>query len=231
MLRGVVHDPTSRRMGGVAGHAGIFSTPAGDVAVRVGAEPARSACRQAEQLSSAAAHAGRDYHARPACHRHCAARTRLGHRVAFFQQSRRVVPRPAPSATPGSREPPSGWTDPAILMSSLCRTPFIPMDPPASTPSWWGSRQAELAAWAKLHPDNVLRLPGSPATPIPSPVSAFGTTAMANGLHRHRHAGTGPLWATGWTRPVKHAGALREGCSPTRRASTPTESEPFDASG
>ncbi len=26
MLRGVVHDPTSRRMGGVAGHAGVFST-------------------------------------------------------------------------------------------------------------------------------------------------------------------------------------------------------------
>jgi uncharacterized protein YbbC (DUF1343 family)/CubicO group peptidase (beta-lactamase class C family) len=31
MLRGLVHDPTSRRMGGVAGHAGLFST-AGDVA-------------------------------------------------------------------------------------------------------------------------------------------------------------------------------------------------------
>ena len=31
MLRGVVHDPTSRRMGGVAGHAGVFSTAA-DVA-------------------------------------------------------------------------------------------------------------------------------------------------------------------------------------------------------
>lgn len=28
MLRGVVHDPTSRRMGGVAGHAGLFSTSA-----------------------------------------------------------------------------------------------------------------------------------------------------------------------------------------------------------
>jgi len=26
MLRGVVHDPTARRMGGVAGHAGVFST-------------------------------------------------------------------------------------------------------------------------------------------------------------------------------------------------------------
>jgi CubicO group peptidase (beta-lactamase class C family) len=32
MLRGVVHDPTSRRMGGVAGHAGVFST-ADDVGV------------------------------------------------------------------------------------------------------------------------------------------------------------------------------------------------------
>jgi uncharacterized protein YbbC (DUF1343 family)/CubicO group peptidase (beta-lactamase class C family) len=32
MLRGVVHDPTSRRMGGVAGHAGLFCT-AGDAAV------------------------------------------------------------------------------------------------------------------------------------------------------------------------------------------------------
>lgn len=32
MLRGVVHDPTSRRMGGVAGHAGVFSTAA-DLAI------------------------------------------------------------------------------------------------------------------------------------------------------------------------------------------------------
>jgi uncharacterized protein YbbC (DUF1343 family)/CubicO group peptidase (beta-lactamase class C family) len=32
LLRGVVHDPTARRMGGVAGHAGLFST-AGDMAI------------------------------------------------------------------------------------------------------------------------------------------------------------------------------------------------------
>ncbi|MBZ5598014.1 MAG: DUF1343 domain-containing protein [Acidobacteriia bacterium] len=32
MLRGVVHDPTARRMGGVAGHAGLFST-AGDLSL------------------------------------------------------------------------------------------------------------------------------------------------------------------------------------------------------
>src|SRR5690606_25248005 len=31
VLRGVVHDPTSRKMGGVAGHAGLFVT-AGDLA-------------------------------------------------------------------------------------------------------------------------------------------------------------------------------------------------------
>jgi uncharacterized protein YbbC (DUF1343 family) len=30
LLRGIVHDPTTRRMGGVAGHAGVFST-AGDI--------------------------------------------------------------------------------------------------------------------------------------------------------------------------------------------------------
>ena len=29
MLRGTVHDPTARRMGGVAGHAGVFSTASG----------------------------------------------------------------------------------------------------------------------------------------------------------------------------------------------------------
>jgi uncharacterized protein YbbC (DUF1343 family)/CubicO group peptidase (beta-lactamase class C family) len=32
VLRGVVHDPTARRMGGIAGHAGLFST-AGDLAI------------------------------------------------------------------------------------------------------------------------------------------------------------------------------------------------------
>src|ERR1700682_4983446 len=35
MLRGVVHDPTARRMGGVAGHAGVFST-ADDLAMFAG---------------------------------------------------------------------------------------------------------------------------------------------------------------------------------------------------
>jgi uncharacterized protein YbbC (DUF1343 family)/CubicO group peptidase (beta-lactamase class C family) len=52
MLRGVVHDPTARRMGGVAGHAGLFST-AGDVAIyaqnlldRLAGRPSRFPLRQ-----------------------------------------------------------------------------------------------------------------------------------------------------------------------------------------
>ena len=52
MLRGVVHDPTSRRMGGVAGHAGLFCT-AGDAAVyaqnlldRLAGKPSRFPLRQ-----------------------------------------------------------------------------------------------------------------------------------------------------------------------------------------
>ena len=52
MLRGVVHDPTARRMGGVAGHAGLFSTAADlvallpDAARRRRATTARASCRR-----------------------------------------------------------------------------------------------------------------------------------------------------------------------------------------
>ena len=40
MLRGVVHDPTARRMGGVAGHAGLFST-GDDLAIVRADDPGR----------------------------------------------------------------------------------------------------------------------------------------------------------------------------------------------
>jgi CubicO group peptidase (beta-lactamase class C family) len=53
LLRGVVHDPTSRRMGGVAGHAGVFST-AHDVSLfaqalldRLAGRPSRFPLKQA----------------------------------------------------------------------------------------------------------------------------------------------------------------------------------------
>ena len=53
LLRGVVHDPTARRMGGVAGHAGVFST-AHDVSIyaqalldRLAGRPSKFPLRQA----------------------------------------------------------------------------------------------------------------------------------------------------------------------------------------
>jgi hypothetical protein len=81
MLHGVVHDPTSRRMGGVAGHAGLFSP-----------EPARQACRQTKPFPAPATHAGKDDHPSATSDRHSPSRARLGHRLAFFQQPRRAFP-------------------------------------------------------------------------------------------------------------------------------------------
>ncbi len=58
LLRGTVHDTTSRRMGGVAGHAGVFST-AQDVSI-VCAGPAGSAGGPAERVSADASDFGVD---------------------------------------------------------------------------------------------------------------------------------------------------------------------------
>ena len=85
MLRGVVHDPRARRMGGVAGHAGLFST-ADDLS--------KFAQRVAEGQPDPVAGNGReDDHAATAAHRSGPARLRMGHRFAVFQQSRRPSPR------------------------------------------------------------------------------------------------------------------------------------------
>jgi uncharacterized protein YbbC (DUF1343 family)/CubicO group peptidase (beta-lactamase class C family) len=58
MLRGTVHDPTARRMGGVAGHAGLFSS-AGDVAIyaqnlldRLAGRPSRFPLKQITLLKT-----------------------------------------------------------------------------------------------------------------------------------------------------------------------------------
>ena len=58
LLRGTVHDPTARRMGGVSGDAGVFST-AHDVSIYA-AGPARSACEPPQQVSAAASDSGVD---------------------------------------------------------------------------------------------------------------------------------------------------------------------------
>ena len=87
-LRGIVHDPTARRMGGVAGHAGLFST-------------ARDLSRFARMLSTAARLGGA--HILVAADRRAddrafdaggdaqRARPGLGHRHVLLRQSRRTV--------------------------------------------------------------------------------------------------------------------------------------------
>ena len=87
-LRGVVHDPTARRMGGVAGHAGLFST-------------ARDLQRFARMLLNggrsdgvrvlSAGHRARDDVAVDAARHDRGSRPRLGHRYAVLDQSRRPV--------------------------------------------------------------------------------------------------------------------------------------------
>ena len=132
MLRGVVHDPTSRRMGGVAGHAGLFST-AGDVAIyaqnlldRLAGRPSHFPLQQLtlEKMTAPG-------HRLPA--RRCA--DSAGTSTRLFPAIGASCSRWAPLVIPGSPEPPSGWTQPATPTSCLCRTPFIPTDRPASTPS------------------------------------------------------------------------------------------------
>ncbi len=85
MMRGTVHDPTARRMGGVAGHAGLFST-ADDLA-----KYAQDMLTGFHVLSALTR--GEDVDAATAAHRGFAPRPRLGYRFPFRQQSRRVFSR------------------------------------------------------------------------------------------------------------------------------------------
>ena len=87
MLRGVVHDPTARRMGGVAGHAGVFSHGRRSDAVRAHAARRRRARRGARAV---AADGGAHDVAGDTGRRAERARTRLGHRLVVFGQSRRA---------------------------------------------------------------------------------------------------------------------------------------------
>ncbi len=85
MMRGLVHDPTARRMGGVAGHAGLFST--GDdlsIFVRMLLEGGTLARR----ADSVAAERRDDDPARDAADDDGAARVGVGHRLGVLVESR-----------------------------------------------------------------------------------------------------------------------------------------------
>ena len=85
MLRGVVHDPRARRMGGVAGHAGLFST-------------ADDLSKFAHALLQGSPILARDVVEKMTTPQQPPTAQvlrgfRLGHRFALFQQSRRPSPR------------------------------------------------------------------------------------------------------------------------------------------
>ena len=83
MLRGVVHDPRARRMGGVAGHAGVFST-ADDLS-----KFAQALLNGSPVLSQEMVEKMTTPQQPPTATG--AARFRVGYRFAIFQQSRRSL--------------------------------------------------------------------------------------------------------------------------------------------
>ena len=84
LLRGVVHDPTARRMGGVAGHAGIFST-ADDLAIF-----AQALLDGGRGVLTPATVAKMTSPQQPV-NGHGAARIWVGHRFSFLYQPRGIV--------------------------------------------------------------------------------------------------------------------------------------------
>ena len=80
MLRGVVHDPRARRMGGVAGHAGVFST-ADDLSKFAQALLTGGSVLSKEMVEKMATPAA-------ASDGYGVARIRMGHRFAIFHQPR-----------------------------------------------------------------------------------------------------------------------------------------------
>ena len=106
LLRGTVHDPTTRRMGGVAGHAGVFST-AHDICLfaqalldkllhNTGPFPLKQSTLQLmtkpEQPATAAVRRNHLHPRRPAHQRHSHARLRLGHQLRLLPPRGSIFP-------------------------------------------------------------------------------------------------------------------------------------------
>ncbi len=155
LLRGTVHDPSTRRMGGVAGHAGVFST-AHDMSLfaqalsrqllhNTGPFPLKQSTLQlatSPQAPATAVTTATIFTAqRPNHHRSRPARPRLGSQLPLLPPPRRPsFPSPPPatpaaSATPASPAPRSGSTPPPTPTSSSSPTPSTPAAAPTSPPS------------------------------------------------------------------------------------------------
>ena len=124
MLRGVVHDPTARRMGGVAGHAGVFGHCRRPLAVLPDARERRLARRPAIPLAT---ECGADDACRDAERSRAGPRPGVGHRFAVLRPTAVTCFLSDPSATRDGRARPL-WIDRALAStSSSCRIGCIRM--------------------------------------------------------------------------------------------------------
>ena len=160
-------------MGGVAGHAGVFSTAAGHQPLRPG--PPRQAPPQHRPLPPQAIHPATDDHA-PAArhspirrhhlhsrrqnhHRRRHPRLRLGHQHRLLPPRGEIFPialgLPAASATPASPAPASGSTPPPTPTSSCSPTPSTPAAHHPSLPSAAVATAAALALGLMQQPNNA----------------------------------------------------------------------------
>src|SRR5271156_4944342 len=150
MLRGVVHDPTSRRMGGVAGHAGLFST-AGDVAIY--------AQNLLDQL------AGRPSHfplsqltlekmTRPAQPATGTALRGLGWDIESPYSSNRGELFPVGSFGHTGFTGTSLWIDQTSDTYVVFMSNAVYPNGPTSINAIRGGVASEIARWVKVHPDN-----------------------------------------------------------------------------
>ena len=210
MLRGVVHDPTARRMGGVAGHAGLFSTAA-DLAIF---------CRM---LLNGGSHDGVRILSPLAVEKMITPSTpdleptRAGSDGTSTRRSRRTAAsccRSDRSVTPGSPARRSGSIRRRRCSSSSCRTAFIPDGKGDVTPL--RARVATVAASA------VTSLPtrqrGEPVTGRDfGPSGRRARTATVGSCpERHRRAraeGFAPLRGKRVGLVTNHTGVARDGAT------------------
>ena len=165
MLRGVVHDPTARRMGGVAGHAGLFSTAA-DLASSAGCCSTAAPIDGARILSPLTV-AKMTTPATPAARPNVRG-LGLGHRLAFSSNRGELLPIGSFGHTGFTGT--SLWIDPATRMFVVFLSNRVHPDGKGDvTPL--RARVATVAAVGarrSLPPPQRGRRPGPAATSAPS---------------------------------------------------------------
>src|SRR5271156_1641989 len=206
MLRGVVHDPTSRRMGAVAGHAGLFST-AGDVAIyaqnlldALAGRPSRFPLQQLtlEKMTTPG---------QPATG---TALRGLGWDIESPYSSNRGELFPVGSFGHTGFTGTSIWMDPASDTYVVFMSNAVYPNGPTGINAIRGAVANVVAAWAKLHPDNgtlVARLTGYNESIAGERLWHDRNGAVSTGIDMLEQDDFAELAAL----TAKHGGALRVG--------------------